>query len=856
MTTDHQNVQIRWGDGFLAVEPTFPEKLIKKLKYWHRELAWDEAAMKRVASGHYRELYTVNTHIDDENRLHQQLCTMPGFAHLVMELLRKEGYEFEFIDQRTPPPPMDIVRACVGLYDYQMPCAITALQSGGGVIACPTGWGKCMCPDTNVLYMNGSVNRMGNIAVGDVLMGDDSQPRTVLERIDGSGPMYRITPKNGESFEVADNHILSLVKSGDCKRDKYPDGRIVDITVTDYLQQSLTFKHRYKLYKVCVDWPNVSVNVDPYWLGLWIGDGDSIRPYITTDDNEVVVAIYAYANTLGLRVTNTGIRDTRRTPTYGIVKSNGQINTLLNAMRAYGLLKSRRKFIPQEFKANSRTIRLQLLAGLMDSGGSLNEGTDFDFVNTNSELVDDVAFLARSLGFRVHQTTRKCKGFGVEIDAYRLRITGDTHLIPTRIPHKQAAIRQQKKHPLRTSFSIERIDDGPYVGVKLDGNHRYLLGDFTVTHNTHIIAALCKAFTHEELCARNTPLTVVTTPDKDITAKDYRDLVKLLPDRDIGLVMSGKKGYSDDVQVITLDSLHNLNLDEVGVLIVDEVHTAASAKRTELLLQARKALRWGVSATPSGRFDGRDIVTEGLFGPVVYTRTYAQGVTDGALVPIKVLWFEAPQPHMGLERYNKYKTRSGRYRNAVWKNENYLKLIGDVLKRIPGKHQTLCIMQYLEQMNLLAAHCDGIHMVHAETSQDNLSKKEYRNLAAISAKERKGIYTDMESGKIRQILSTHVYKQGVNFPDLQVVINVGGGGSDIVAKQVPGRESRKTADKQVSYLIDFWHPWDKQTGKDGKIRAGYVAKDDQSREKAYTELEFEQVWMKSIDDLPFIEASP
>jgi len=493
------------------------------------------------------------------------------------------------------------------------------------------------------------------------LVGDDSIPRKVLERIDGFGPMYRITPTNGVAFEVADHHILCLVKSGNCKNDKYPDGHIVELTVADYLKRSKWFRHQYKLYKVAVEWPAKSVTVDPYWLGLWLGDGNWNSPIITTDDQEAVDAIEKYAAELGLRFVS--YKKEGKTPRYGIVKVAGPHNILWGYMRGYGLLQSCHKFIPRDYKVNSRGSRLQLLAGLMDSDGSLNEGTDFDFVNTNLTLTDDVAFVARSLGFRVHQTTRGCKGFGVEVDAYRLRITGNTHLIPTKISRKQAHERKQKKHPLRTGFAVERIADGPYVGVRLDGNHRYLLGDFTVTHNTHLIAAIIRAHDPEELCYRNTPLTVVVTPGIDLAKKNYQALKEQLPARDVGLVCTGVKRFSEDVQVVTPESLDHVPMETAGLLFYDEVHTL-SYSRAESVMKASKALRWGFSATPSGRFDGADKVVEGVVGPVVYQRTYQEAVVDGAVVPIRVYWLDCPE----VAGWRHFTTHDANYRNGIWRN--------------------------------------------------------------------------------------------------------------------------------------------------------------------------------------------
>lgn len=853
-----QETTIRWGDGYAIVEPSFPDSLPNKLRYWHRSLEWSEEQMRRVALGQYQELYTIRTWIDEQTQQYnQQLMTMPGFVHRIKMILKEAGWTYRIIDERTPFPQPDLKRACEALYDHQVPCACTAVLSGGGIIACPTGWGKCVSPSTPILYKNGEVKMHADIQVGDVVMGDDSGPRTVLDRIDGFGPMYRITPIKGQPFEVADHHILCLVQSGNCKRDKYVDGHVVLITVADYLKQSKTFKHRHKLYRVPVEFPAQIPSIDPYYLGLWLGDGTWNKPEVTSADPEVLAACVDYAQRLGLKCVTRRLTTNNCVPNRAIsIALVGELNgtrhrnVLRTNLYDLGFCKEHLvKFIPQDYLCNSREHRLQLLAGLLDSDGNLNEGTDFEYVSTHKILADQTTQLARGLGFNVTETVRLVRGFGVESTAYRLRITGPTHLIPTRIPRKQARIRTQVKHCLRTGFKIERIADGPYVGIRTDGNQRYLMGDCTVLHNTHIMKAIINAFDPEDLKARGTPLVVLATPDKDITAKDYKDLCKMLPDREIGLVMSGSSKFSDDIQVITLDSLHRLNPDDVGVVVVDEVHAAASDKRAESLLRFRKAARWGVSATPTGRFDGRDLVTEGLFGPVVYTRSYAEGVADGALVPITVYWIESPEPPMGMAKFEKFTSRVGRYRNGVLRNPARNALIGQLMQELPKDMQVLGIMQYLEHMDHLLPLCGpGVEIVHAETDAAEIAKR--RNLHAVSPQQRREIYQRMEAAEIRRILSTYVYKQGVNFPHLEVVINVGGGGSDIVAKQIPGRESRKTNAKERSYLIDFWHPWDRRKNDRNRIVPGYIHADDQSREKAYNHLGFEQIWIKDLTALP------
>lgn len=373
---------------------------------------------------------------------------------------------------------------------------------------------------------------------------------------------------------------------------------------------------------------------------------------------------------------------------------------------------------------------------------------------------------------------------------------------------------------------------------------------------TALIAAMIKAFPREQLQLRGTPLIVVSVPDKEINLKNYNDFVdpklNFLPGREVGLVMSGHNRFSDDVQVITMDSLHRINPEDVGVFIADEVHSAASAERTLSIQKMTKAVKWGVSATPDGRFDGRDLVTEGLFGPVVYSCTYAEAVKFGALVPITVYWVDCPEPTLGIDKYMRFKTREGKYRHGVWRNNARNEVIGQLMRDIPDTMQTLCIMQRLDHMNSLVPLCGpGTSYVHGNTSAEEMIV--HPNLRAISNQERAETYRSMNKGEISKILSTHIYKQGVNFPELEIVINAGGGGSDIVAKQIPGRESRKTETKTRSILIDFQHRWDVSLNDRGREVAGPIFSDDKAREKAYTQLGFEQIWVKDLSQIPFLK---
>lgn len=364
---------------------------------------------------------------------------------------------------------------------------------------------------------------------------------------------------------------------------------------------------------------------------------------------------------------------------------------------------------------------------------------------------------------------------------------------------------------------------------------------------TVMSAAIIKAFDPEQLKLRGTPTVVFSAPDKDINQKNWEALTALLPGREVGLVMSGIKKFSDDVLVITLDSLHLIDPSEVGILIVDEVHTSASATRVENISKFNNAARWGVSATPSGRFDGGDMLIEGLFGPVVCRRTYQDAVKLGALVPIEVYWVKAPSPSVGMSYYSKYRSRDAKIRAAIINNPPYAKLVAQLLNKIPDSKSALCFTQWIAQMANIHTHCNDVEYVHAQT-KDGIG-----TIRPITAKQRKAIYDRMASGDIRKMLATHCWKQGVDFPSLDIVINASGGGSDIVAKQIPGRASRRADGKDKAYVVDFIHEWDvdADSGKPGPLLAS-----DFSRKKSYRDLGFKQYTVDSIDELPFMKEVP
>ena len=375
--------------------------------------------------------------------------------------------------------------------------------------------GMCFAKGTEVLMFDGSTKAVQDVNVGDLLMGDDSKPRKVLKLSNGVDQLYRVVPVKGDPYVVNSKHILSLKNDNRdyrCKRRrkdgsiyikpnaiwhnspyKTPGTDIFNVPVEDFLKHPKSFQRMMKGWRTGVEFESKPVKIDPYMLGIWLGDGDKHDSAITNIDGEVISAVYQEAASRGLDVTHKGMR-------YGIVSQEQRLsppglglskNTLMNDLRSYGLLYSYRthtgspKHIPFDYKTNSRQVRLEVLAGLMDSDGSMSNN-GFDFINKSKQLSDDVAFVARSLGLAAYvKPCKKRSQNGTEGLYWRVSISGDCSEIPTRILRKQCTARQQIKSVLVTGIKrIEPVGVGEYYGFAVDGNHLFLLSDFTVTHNS------------------------------------------------------------------------------------------------------------------------------------------------------------------------------------------------------------------------------------------------------------------------------------------------------------------------------------------------------------------------------------
>ena len=486
--------------------------------------------------------------------------------------------------------------------------------------------GKCLFFDTQIPLWNGEIKLAKDIQIGDILIGDDGNKRTVLTLHKGNGKMYEVHQDRGDSYKVNDDHILTLcmpehkkiywydlhsswrtiywdkttknikvkemntfvkVKCNECgimmnnqslkrhysrchKNIKFEKSKtiididdpkvivarkklqeflltidsnnIIDISIGDYFNVTESFKRKLKgIRGECVNWEHQEVLLDPYVLGLWLGDG-SKKGYSYACDGENDTEIMNYLKEWGKNNDASFRQSSKYSYSISSITNLGKMGCapLKKLLSKYNLVNDKR--IPKEYLINSKETRLQLLAGIIDTDGYVcNDGTIEICQSTkHKRLVDDIVYLSRSLGFYTYVsdkiTNYNYKESGEKAKAYRIKISGDTIIIPTLLPRKQST--STSKYNMRNStgtIKIKEIDNCNYVGIGIDSNSRFLINDFTVTHNCLNIrdASITQLMNNEEI----NNLKQIIGLKQGVDYKDTHDLrygkVMILTDADV-----------------------------------------------------------------------------------------------------------------------------------------------------------------------------------------------------------------------------------------------------------------------------------------------------------------------------------
>lgn len=433
---------------------------------------------------------------------------------------------------------------------------------GGGLLELPCAYGKCLARDTEVLMFDGTIKPVQDIAVGDLLMGDDSKPRTVKSIARGREPMIRFyNHKCNVDYTVNASHILSL------KNPFYIDNDVsssrhntIDICAKEYIQRSFRIKNvknarinenrlhtidDYKGYRVPIDF-RLDEDATP-----------SIIPYNKNEWKKIKIA-------------------SRKT----------RFGALIQFTEHAGGIYDSEKYI-------------------LD--GVLIQRMRLTIICTDIEQIRDVLFIARSLGFHCSYQNFHICIYSTKYAQLNMLKPNVEQLSPQRIDHVD--------YNLTYDLFWKILPEDDYYGFEIEGtNRRFLLADFTVTHNTvlslNIISVLKKK-------------TLVIVNKEFLMNQWIERIAEFLPSARVGRIQStildieNKDIVLGMLQSISMKDYDSSVFDSFGLTIIDEVHHISSEVFSRALFKIVSKYMLGLSATME-RKDGTTDVFKMFLGDVAF----------------------------------------------------------------------------------------------------------------------------------------------------------------------------------------------------------------------------------------------
>jgi superfamily II DNA or RNA helicase len=412
---------------------------------------------------------------------------------------------------------------------------------GGGIITLNTGMGKCLAKDTKVIMYNGTTKKVQDLKQGDLLMGDDNTPRTILTLTKGFGKMYTIVPVKGQKFTVNKAHILVLKNS--------------------MKKPIMTKRTRFN---------RIRYNV------IWWENNELQNKLFKTEEESTTFLDEA----------------TSRHQLYSEISVGDWLKTskaFRNVFKAYRVSidfsQSGSSII-----TSSRQDRIKYITDILDSYDTRldkNSTLYFCIKNTkeNEAFKDEFIFVCRSVGLYTNEYPSKD-------NSIKITIQGNIHLP---LKNKELNFNCDYKDYSMTSITIKYKERNEYYGFTLDGNHRFLFEDFTVTHNT--VLSL-------KLIAHSQKKTLVIVNKIELLNQWKKEIEKWIPDAKIGIIQGSKFEYEDCHIVIGMlqtiaikKDIKVIDFTWVENCIIDECHNISSEVFSNIMFKVRPRYIFGLTAT-------------------------------------------------------------------------------------------------------------------------------------------------------------------------------------------------------------------------------------------------------------------
>lgn len=405
--------------------------------------------------------------------------------------------------------------------DYRHPIpmgipGIDRLLKGGlakgeiGVVLAPTGVGKEHGVSEPLLTPTGWTT-MGEINIGDKVIGSDGKEQYVLGKYpQGVKPIYKVEFTDNTFVNCGLEHLWSVntlnMRTSKTKvngKDVYTPNLGYKVVTTSEMMKDIKKRGRYN-YRLPIvapiEFEEKQVLIDPYFLGLLLGDGYLCGKMatISTKDDEMFDLIKDLDyHTSFTEYTRSEVK------TIKVIRVKRDITKLLESYDLHDK-KSNDKFIPKDYLYNSLDVRLSLLQGLMDTDGYVAKNGIVQFTTISEQLSKDVREIVLSLGgtVRVNTKTPNYTYNGEKKTgqlAYTLTISFANDIVPFKLLRKISRYYKRTKYVEQKYVkSITYSHDEDAVCIKVSNpDELYVSRDYVLTHNTTMLTKIANsAFNH------------------------------------------------------------------------------------------------------------------------------------------------------------------------------------------------------------------------------------------------------------------------------------------------------------------------------------------------------------------------
>jgi len=353
------------------------------------------------------------------------------------------------------------------------------------LIGVPRKNGKALALDTAIPTPDGWVT-MGEVHPGDCVFGPDGRATLVVaeSEVDHEADCYRVVFSDGTDV-VADARHLWLTDDRGVEhragraRVAHPERRL-GVRTTSEIAVTVAGRNgkRHRIpVAAALNLPDADLPLDPYTLGVWLGDGHTACGRVTNGDSEVWDALPF---------------DLGPPTAQGMTRT---VFGLQQVLREMGLLG--RKGIPNEYLRGSERQRIALLRGLMDTDGTISARGSCEFDNTDLRLIEGVRELVLTLGWKPSVQQRRATLYGrdcgpkwtVRFTAYSDR---PVFTIPRKVARQKAPPITRTRSQVRCIVAVEPVERRPMKCIQVDRpDGLYLVSrGLVTTHNSTLAAAI------------------------------------------------------------------------------------------------------------------------------------------------------------------------------------------------------------------------------------------------------------------------------------------------------------------------------------------------------------------------------